>query len=184
MPLPREPHNCIQVQEWDAGGGGVGCGPKSIHADLGRLRELLVRRAWRGPGVPLQCPRLIPSVRVFHEPEQLPDLLADDFHGLREVLLQRCVLCEVLPVPLTKLLEERPVGTHQAGSPMVVCSSELVHYWFSRGFVCGAYVVQIWHTLAPMWSNIGSVSFRRCTLAVQGRFNFGSNVVQVWFNLD
>ena len=73
--------------------------------------------------------------------------------------------------------------THQTGPPMVLCSSELVHYWFSCGFVCGADVVQIWHTLAPLWSNVGSVSFRCCTLAVQGWFKFGSNVLQVWFNL-
>ena len=67
--------------------------------------------------------------------------------------------------------------THQTGPPMVLCSSELVHYWFSCGFVCGADVVQIWHTLTPLWSNAGSVSFRCCTLG----FKVGSRLDQMCF---
>ena len=115
-----------------------GCGPKSIHGALGRFCELLVQRAWRGPGRPQQCPRFLPSVLVFHELDQLPDLLADDSQGLREVLLQQCLLCEVLQVLLTELLEGKACGNTPSwlpyGSMQFRVGSLLVQLWFRVWF--------------------------------------------------
>ena len=135
MPLSREPNNGIQVQVWDEKGvGWVGCGRKSIHVDLARSSELLVQRAWQGPGCAQQCPRFLPSLLVLHEPDQLPDLVADDFQGLREVVLQRCVLCEVLRFLLTELLEGKASGNTPIwlpyGSMQFRVGSLLVQLWF------------------------------------------------------
>ena len=85
--------------------------------------------------------------------------------------------------------------THQAGFPMVLCSSELVHYWFSCGFVCGSDVrcwphcgqtsVQFRSDVVHLWFNVSSsldqMCFRCGSIWVQIKLNVLKSLVQCWF---
>ena len=152
------------------GGGGLelnSVNSKSIHVDLGRFCELLVQRAWPGPGRPQQCPRFLPSVLVFHELDQLPDLLADDSQGLREVLLQRCLLCEVVRVLLTEHLEGKACGN--------------TPNWLPHGSVVVSCVVLMLFRFGRRWPHCDQTSVQFRSDVVHLRFNVGSSLDQMCF---